>query len=117
MFHKEKKIVKIIEELTIFFFGAGADKMSSSIEKVEDGVKIIFISNYRPEFFHSIDNLEECLNEPKNEGVEDIYWELAGSGDPGESSQLLLLGMMIDRYEMKREEDKVELVLYKELLY
>ena len=56
------------------------------------------------------------LNEPKNDGVEDIYWELAGSGDPGESSQLLLLGMMLDKAEVNTVPDKVSLKLYKELL-
>ena len=56
------------------------------------------------------------MNEPKNEGIEDIYWELAGSGDPGETSQLLLLGMMIDRAEIVRGQEKVTVTLYKELL-
>ena len=60
--------------------------------------------------------MSEFLNEPKNDSVEDIYWELAGSGDPGESSQLLLLGMMLDKAEVNISEDKVSLKLYKELL-
>ena len=116
MVHGEKKITKIVEELTIFFFALGADKVSSSIERVERGAKIIFRSNYLPECEHGIESLEKCLNEPKNEGIEDIYWELAGSGDPGESSQLLLIGMMVDRYEMRKLENEIELVLYKDLL-
>ena len=53
------------------------------------------------------------LNKEKNDGLEDIYWELAGSGDPGETSQLLLIGMMIDRAEIKIEETRVEVKLYK----
>ena len=116
MVHEEKKITKIVEELTMFFFALGADKMSSGIEKMEKEAKITFSSNYLPEFEHSIHTLEKYLNEPKNEAIEDIYWELAGSGDPGESSQLLLVGMMVDRYELKKYENEVELVLYKELL-
>lgn len=115
MIHEEKKIAKIVEELTMFFFTVGGDKMSSGIEKEGQEVKITFSSNYRPEFAHSIDKLEEYLNEPKNPGIEDVYWELAGSGDPGESSQLLLVGMMIDRYDLKRTENEVTLHLYKQL--
>lgn len=117
MVHKEKKVAKIIEELTMFFFTIGGNKMSSGIEKTGDKVKIVFRSNYRPENASSIDKLEKCLKEPKNEGIEDIYWELAGSGEPGESSQLLLVGMMIDQYELKRYENEVEVTLYKELLF
>ncbi len=116
MVHGEKKLAKIVEELTIFFFTLGADKMSSEIEKVDRGAKITFRSNYLLEREHGIHSLEKCLNEPKNEGIEDIYWELAGSGDPGESSQLLLVGMMVDRFEMKKIENEIELVLYKDLL-
>jgi hypothetical protein len=60
--------------------------------------------------------LEKYLNEPRNAGMEDIYWELAGSGDPGEPGELLLIGMMIDRAEMKLEDSFVQLKLYKELM-
>lgn len=116
MVHEEKKITKIVEELTIFFFAIGADKISSRIEKMEKEMKITFRSNYLQEYEHSIYTLEKYLNEPKNEAIEDIYWELAGSGDPGESTQLLLLGMMVDRYEIKKYENEVELTLYKELM-
>lgn len=116
MVHEEKKVGKIVEELTMFFFTIGADKMSSGIERDGNSVKITFRSNYLPENEHAIHTMEKCLNEPKNEGIEDIYWELAGSGDPGESNQLLLLGMMIDQFEMTKYENEVEVILYKELL-
>ena len=43
----------------------------------------------------------------------DIYWELAGSGDPGETSQLLLIGMMIDRAEISIQENRVALTLFR----
>lgn len=116
MDHGEKKVAKIVEELTMFFFTIGADKLSSSIEKIDRGAKITFRANYIPENEHGIHSLEKALNEQKNEGIEDIYWELAGSGDPGESSQLLLIGMMIDRHEIRKEGNEIELVLYKDLL-
>jgi len=114
MNHEEKKIAKIVEELTMFFFTLGADRLSSGIEKIESGVRITFRANYLPEYEHGIHSLKKALDEPKNEGLEDIYWELAGSGDPGESSQLLLLGMMIDRHEVRENGNEVELILYRD---
>ena len=33
MLHEEKKVAKIVEELTIFFFGIGGNEMSSSIKR------------------------------------------------------------------------------------
>ncbi|MDY3251345.1 MAG: hypothetical protein SOX32_13495 [Candidatus Choladocola sp.] len=116
MVHEEKKVAKIVEELTIYFFANGADRMNSGIERNDDQIRITFRSNYLPECEHSIHTLEKYLSEPKNAAIEDIYWELAGSGDPGESNQLLLIGMMVDRYEIKKYENEVELILYKKLL-
>ena len=49
--------------------------------------------------------------------VEDFYWELAGAGDPGEGSQLILVGMMIDKAEVNIGNDEVSLVLYKHFDY
>lgn len=115
MIHEEKKVAKIIEELTMYFFALGADEMSSGIQRKENQVTITFRANYQPEFEYKLDHLEENLSEQKNEGIEDIYWELAGSGDPGETSQLLLLGMMIDKAKVKRSDGVIELTLYKEL--
>ncbi len=116
MTHEEKKIGKIVEELTMFFFGIGADHIESSIDRDGMDVVITFESNYWPEYREELNRLSEFLNEPKNDGVEDIYWELAGSGDPGETSQLLLLGMMLDRAEVSISDTKVNLKLYKEII-
>lgn len=113
MYHGEKKVAKIIEELTMYFFTVGADKMTSGITVENQNVVIDFKSNYKPEYKDALDKLVKYLNEPKNEGIEDFYWELAGSGDPGESSQLLLLGMMIDRADIHISDAEVSLKLYK----
>ena len=65
---------------------------------------IHFKANYDSQYRYRLDDLENLLNQPKNKGMEDLYWELAGSRDPGESSQLLLVGMMINQAEVKLEE-------------
>lgn len=115
MTHTEKKITKIIEELTLFFFAVGGCQIQSGIEKKESNVIITFQSNFQLEYQQKINHLEEYLNEPKNEGIEDLYWELAGSGDPGESSQILLVGMMVDKAEVLIKENMVFLKLYKQI--
>ena len=117
MIHEEKKVAKIIEELTMYFFSIGATKIDSSIERSDAGEKITFRSNYDLQYEEDIQYLETCLGEEKNEGMEDIYWELAGSGDPGESSQLMLIGMMIDSYDVNHYGNEVELILYKNKVY
>ena len=113
MIHEEKKVAKIIEELTMFFFTVGSDEIETRIKRNDHSDVIWMSANYNPEYREELDYLNEFLNEEKNAGLEDIYWELAGSGDPGESSQLLLLGMMIDKAEIKITDTRVEVKLYK----
>lgn len=116
MTHEEKKVGKIVEELTMFFFSVGAEHIQTGIDRQDNQVVITMESDYAPDREYGLHRLKEYLNEPKNDGVEDIYWELAGSGDPGESSQLLLVGMMLDKAEVDIAPGKVKLKLYKELL-
>ncbi len=115
MNHGEKKIAKIIEELTIYFFSIGADKIESGISREGSQVTIYFKSNFQEEYRKKLDNLDKYFHEPKNEGIEDFYWELAGSGDPGESSQILLVGMMIDKAEVSITDTEVTIKMYKNL--
>ena len=114
MIHEEKKVAKIVEELTMFFFTVGADEIESRIKREENTDIIWMRANYDAEYREELDYLNEFLNEEKNAGMEDIYWELAGSGDPGESSQLLLIGMMISKAEITITDTHVELKLYKD---
>lgn len=113
MVHEEKKVAKIIEELTMFFFTVGSDEIETRIKRDENSDFIWISANYNPKYRDELDYLDEFLNKEKNDGLEDIYWELAGSGDPGETSQLLLIGMMIDKSEIEISDTRVELKLYK----
>lgn len=116
MTHEIRKVAKIVEELTVYFFALGAGNIQSGIERKENDVVITFSADYHPDYEEDLHSLEEYLNGQKCDGIEDIYWELAGSGDPGETSQLLLVGMMIDRAEIKQGQGSVRLRLFKKLL-
>ena len=48
MTHEEKKVAKIVEELTMFFFAIGADAMESGIRKEGSQVTITFEYKYLP---------------------------------------------------------------------
>ena len=115
MLHEEKKAAKIVEELTIFFFGIGGTKMTSSIERKGNVMYISFQSDFAPEKAYKIEGMEEFLKDQKNDGIEDIYWELAGTGEPGETSELLLVGMMVDDAKVIKHDNYVVIELEKNL--
>lgn len=113
MTHEEKKTAKIVEELTMFFFSVEAACIDTRIERTGNDVTIRMEADFNPAYTDRLSRLEHYLNGQKNDGMGDIYWELAGSGDPGESSELLLVGMMIDRAEIEIAADRVKLMLYR----
>lgn len=113
MTHEEKKTAKIVEEMTMFFFALEATYIDTRIERKEKQVQISVEADFNPAYANKLTQLDLYLNGQKNDGMEDIYWELAGSGDPGETSQLLLIGMMIDRAEISIQENRVALTLFR----
>lgn len=115
MMHNEKKLAKIVEELTMFFFAVEATDIHSAIQIQGHCGSVTFDSDYGLEYEEKLASLKKYLSEPRNEAMEDFYWELAGSGDPGESGQLLLLGMMTDEAEVEIKEHRVWIRLVKKL--
>ena len=115
MLHNRKKLAKIVEELSIFFFSVEATEISSKIA-VENGVAVIdFESNYDPKYRDKFETMERLLSAPRNEAMEDQYWQLAGSGDPGESSQLLLIGVMVDSADIDINSSRVRIKIKKKI--
>lgn len=113
MTHEEKKTAKIVEELTMFFFALEATYIETRIEREENKTIIKVEADFSPAYAERLSNLDQYLNGKKNDGMGDIYWELAGSGDPGETSQLLLIGMMIDHADISIKENRMNLTLFR----
>lgn len=113
--YEKHKLTKIVEELTMFFFGIGGNDITSRIKEADDTAFITFTSNYDLALAHKLDTMEDFLNRGKNDCIEDVYWELAGSGEPGETSQLLLIGMMVDKATVRVNDGYVTIELEKSL--
>ena len=62
MIHEEKKVAKIIEELTMFFFTVGSDEIETRIKRSEHSDYIWVRANYDPEYRDELDYLKEFLN-------------------------------------------------------
>lgn len=97
----------------MYFMALGARKVSSTIMLEDNHGRITFESDYPLEKEEKLKELE-CLKQLRDDGIEEIYWELAGVGSHGDSSQLLLIGTMIDRAEISVENGIVRLALYKD---
>ncbi len=49
MVHGERKIAKIVEELTVYFFALGADTIESKVHREGSRAVISFLANYKEE--------------------------------------------------------------------
>ncbi len=115
MDNEERKIGKIVEELTVYFLNSGAKNITTMINSDGKNVTITFKSDYDMAYEHEIIKAGEFFDKPHNEGMEDLYWELAGSGDAGKSSQLQLIAQMAGTHSFVVENGKMELMLCKKL--
>lgn len=115
MIQEQKRATKIIAELTMYFLAMGSTRISSTILQEDGCGTITFQANYRPEDKQKLEKLEKTLNQQRYDSIEEVYWELAGSGDGdfGGSDQLMLVGMMVDRAEVRLEDEFVYLTLYR----
>lgn len=115
MLHNRKKLAKIVEELSTFFFSIESKNIKSSINIADSVGTITFEADYAPKYAYKFETMSRLLNAPKDETMEDEYWQLTGSGEPEETSQLLLIGVMIDNIDIDIESSSVRIIIKKKL--
>lgn len=91
------KSIKMLSELTAYFYKLGATCLD--IETCNDNSIKIKISGKTDNFTSSdLEDINRVLSVPRLHEIEEYYWEL--NGDFHSSSELSLLGMMIDHFEI-----------------
>ncbi|QVK17443.1 hypothetical protein KHQ81_11370 [Mycoplasmatota bacterium] len=111
MKHRKKRISKITEELINYFFKIGATQIHIDVIEENNQFKVIFQSNIKDIKQDDIDILVKCLNCQKLEEMEEYYWELTGECDT--DTELSIVGMMIDDFEVNIKDDQMELIIYR----
>lgn len=104
-----KKITKIIDEITTYFMSSISDNIDIRIERDNRNFKLIFKVEAPKITTEELTELKESLSIPKQEDIEEYYWQLNGAGDS--DIELDLIGMMIDEYELLLEKDHLILTL------
>jgi len=109
--HIKKRISKIVEELVNYFFKIGSSNINIDILEESNNFKITFKVGLNHIDEKDIELLVKCLDCGKLEEMEEYYWELTGESDI--DTELSIVGMMIDQFEVNIIEDHVELVIYR----
>ena len=112
MKHKKKRLLNIVNEITMQFFLAGATNIIIQINELENEYLVSMECNYQSDKIKGLECLIKALNSSRHQEVEECYWDLVGDSDVG--NELSLIGMMIHRVEAKFEDNKLKLLIYKE---
>lgn len=115
MLHEKKKLLKITQEMSTFLLGVGATQIHQHLQIKDNLAKICITSDYNAACACKFNAMKRLLKSPRDEAIENQYWELAGSGEVGEASQLLLVGVMTDEVEINILPHSVEIFLSRKL--
>ncbi|EOC99666.1 hypothetical protein [Caldisalinibacter kiritimatiensis] len=111
MKHEIKRISKILDELVTFCFLHGTNEMNVNIENHNEYFKISFVIDNIDCTDRRVQELKKLLNSPRQEEIEEYYWELAGECDS--DTEFTLVGAMVDRAEVEFKGTSLYLTLYR----
>ncbi|TCT12140.1 hypothetical protein EDC18_11439 [Natranaerovirga pectinivora] len=111
MKHSNKRVCKIIDELTTFLLMIGATDIDVNVKNRKEDYMITIKSDYRKGEDKKIERLIKGVTSPKQEEIEEYYWELTGESDV--EAELNLIGIMIDKAEVNVTADLIEIELYR----
>ncbi|MCK8061659.1 MULTISPECIES: hypothetical protein [unclassified Fusibacter] len=114
MRHENKKIGKIVDELTTFFLTHGANTIEMELKSLDDRIDIIFHIDHLNENDRIVKMFSDLINVPREEDFDEYYWSLAGESD--HDTELTLVGYMMDevKFYHKEESFAIKLTRYKE---
>ncbi len=101
MSHEAKKVSKLVDELLTYFLQHFNAAAQITVEPSPDAYRLHlrFTGAGRDEAVTN--ELRKRLQVQRQPELEDYYWQLAGEQD--DSNELMLVGMMCDRIEVRRE--------------
>jgi len=109
--HEIKKVSKILDELITFCFLHGTNNMDISLENTKEHFKIKLVSDNIDCSDARVQKLNDLLNEPRHQEMEEHYWELTGESD--HDTELCLVGMMVDKAIVEFNGSSLSIVLYR----
>ena len=108
-----QKMSKIIDELVIFQFNAGADEIHMDLRRRPDGFEHCFSSNCQGDMEKYVEHLNRYLNVHRNEAMEAKFWGLSGDDEGRHNAELQLIGQMVDQGEAKVEEGRLMIRVFR----
>lgn len=111
MNHFDKKIGKIIDELTTHLLKNNCNDIKIEINKDSTKTQLVFKFTFSDPKIISL--LEDTLSQERDETLEEYGWELMGENDC--SGELNLVGMCMDTFEAEFNGNEATIYLTRNL--
>lgn len=98
MKHLRQRNINLLSEFTSYLLTMGCTDIHIDYKDEEDGTTINFSSVNDSLTEKNINKLTTLLGTPRRKDIEEYYWEL--NGNENFYSELVLIGMMIDSFEV-----------------
>ena len=109
-----KKITKLVDEVTSLLMKSGSNDINVHIKRDVDLTTITIIDHNTSYPDDEIASLDDVLNIQRQSEVEEFYWELMGDDLHGD--ELFLVGSMVDRATVKKIDNDLHVIIYREVL-
>lgn len=109
MTNERMKTIKVVDELIAYFFSHKVNELSIDVHYGREQVKIM-LQGKCPERPDDLSQLDEVLNAPRQEELEDYYWSLLGESIT--QHELNLLGSLVDSGDVLYENGKLFIAVH-----
>lgn len=105
----KQRNIKIVDELMSFCYKNNCANMKIDISS-EPSITIIILNADIPDINEKdLVYIKKSLNIPRYHEMEEYYWSL--TGDDSDSTELSLVGMMVDEVEINYNNPSLEIIL------
>ena len=107
----QKKLIRVMNELLHYYFDLSMNEISIQLLQ-GDNHSTVSLSGY-PAIYENeeLEKLKKTLNRPRQEELEEYYWNLIGSVDSSE--QMNLVSMLIDSADVTFEDGKLTITAHR----
>lgn len=112
MSYKREKLMKIMNEIVNFCMKINMKDFTVDYSSHGTITKMSVEGYCENPPIEKLKRLEQILNRPRQEELEELYWSLMG--DPHEKDDLEMIGVMVDRGKVEWEDNIVKISIYRE---
>lgn len=101
-----------MNEVVYFCLRIGMKELNIDFSCIDNVAKIVIQGECPDPPKDKLKKLEDILNRPRQEELEDLYWNLVG--DPQQEAEFEMIGVMVDHGVVEYDENHIKISIYRD---